>query len=200
MNVLIILEDFVNDESMVLPIVRAMMTAIGKPKAKVTVCKNPRLRGHAEALRWEKIQEILERYGGMTDLFLVCIDRDGNEDRRAKLDGLEKKAQEFLAEKYQSPKKFLGENAWQELEVWVLAGCEDLPKIWKWTEIRAERKSKTGYFIQFAEQRSLLEARCQGRGILAEEAANRYDRIRKLCPEDIGNLETNIQEWLARND
>ena len=200
MNVLIILEDFVNDESMVLPIVRAMMTAIGKPKARVTVCKNPRLRGHAEALRWEKIQEILLRYGGMTDLFLVCVDRDGNEDRRAKLDGLEKKAQEFLSEKYQSPKKFLGENAWQELEVWVLAGCDGLPKGWKWSEIRAERKSKTGYFIQFAEQRSLLEARCQGRGILAEEAANRYDRIRKLCPEDIGSLETNIQEWLARND
>jgi hypothetical protein len=105
MNVLIILEDFVNDESMVLPILKAMMVAISKPKAKVAVCKNPRLRGHAEALRWEKIQEILERYGGMTDLFLVCVDRDGNEDRRAKLDGLEKKAQEFLAEKYQTPEK-----------------------------------------------------------------------------------------------
>lgn len=198
MNVLIILEDFVNDESMVLPIVRAMMVAIGKPKAKVTVCKNPRLRGHAEALRWEKIQEILERYGGMTDLFLVCVDRDGNEDRRAKLDGLEKKAQEFLSEKYQSPKKFLGENAWQELEVWVLAGCEDLPKIWKWSEIRAERKSKTSYFMRFAEQRSLLEARCQGRGILAEEAAKRYDRIRQLCPEDIQELEKNLRQWCDR--
>ena len=198
MNVLIILEDFVNDESMVLPIVRAMMVAIGKPKAKVTVCKNPRLRGHAEALRWEKIQEILERYGGMTDLFLVCVDRDGNEDRRAKLDGLEKKAQKFLSEKYQSPKKFLGENAWQELEVWVLAGCEDLPKIWKWSEIRAERKSKTSYFMRFAEQRSLLEARCQGRGILAEEAAKRYDRIRQLCPEDIQELEKNLRQWCDR--
>ena len=198
MNVLIILEDFVNDESMVLPIVRAMMVAIGKPKAKVTVCKNPRLRGHAEALRWEKIQEILERYGGMTDLFLVCVDRDGNEDRRAKLDGLEKKAQEFLSEKYQSPKKFLGENAWQELEVWVLAGCEDLPKIWKWSEIRAERKSKTSYFMRFAEQRSLLEARCQGRGLLAEEAAKRYDRVRQLCPEDIQELEKNLRQWCDR--
>ncbi|WP_434683727.1 hypothetical protein [Pseudanabaena minima] len=195
MNVLIILEDFVNDESMVLPIVRAMMTAIGKPQAKVAVCKNPRLRGHAEALRWEKIQEILERYGGMTDLFLVCVDRDGNGDRRAKLDGLEKKAQEFLAEKYQSPKKFLGENAWQELEVWVLAGCEDIPKVWKWSEIRSERKSKTSYFMRFAEQRSLLEARCQGRGILAEEASKRYDRIRQRCPEDIQELEKNIRQW-----
>ena len=198
MNVLIILEDFVNDESMVLPIVRAMMVAIGKPKAKVTVCKNPRLRGHAEALRWEKIQEILERYGGMTDLFLVCVDRDGNEDRRAKLDGLEKKAQKFLSEKYKSPKTFFGENAWQELEVWVLAGCENIPKIWKWSEIRAERKSKTSYFMRFAEQRSLLEARCQGRGILAEEAAKRYDRIRQLCPEDIQKLEKNLRQWCDR--
>ena len=83
------------------------------------------------------------------------------------------------------------------LEVWVLAGCSDLPRDWNWSDIRAERKSKKGYFMQFAEQRSLLTARCQGRGILAEEAANRYDRVRKLCPEDIGNLETNIKVWLV---
>ena len=82
--------------------------------------------------------------------------------------------------------------------MWVLAGCEDLPKIWKWSEIRAERKSKTSYFMRFAEQRSLLEARCQGRGILAEEAAKRYDRIRQLCPEDIQELEKNLRQWCDR--
>ena len=200
MRVLVIPEDFINDESILLPIFKAMMTSVGKPKAKVRVCKNSRLRGHSEALRWEKIQEILIEYGGMIDLFIVCVDRDGNEDRRAKLDGLEKKAQEFLSEKYQKPKKFLGENAWQELEVWVLAGCNDLPKSWNWSAIRAESKSKKGYFVRFAEQRSLLTARCQGRGILAVEAAKRYDRIRQRCPEDIKNLEENIREWLASSE
>ncbi len=197
MNVLIIPEDFVNDQSILLPIVRAMMKELGKPKAKVEVCKDPRLRGHAEALSWEKIEIILNRYG-MVDLFLVCVDRDGNVDRRASIDGLEVKAQKYLASKYQKPKQFLGEHAWQELEVWLLAGCDDLPKNWNWSEIRTERKPKKQYFEPYVKQRSQFnDARSEGRGILAEQAAKRYQRIRQLCPEDIQKLEKNIREWLA---
>ncbi len=197
MNVLVIPEDCRKDESVLLPIIKAMMTAIGKPTAKVRVCTDPRFRGYTEALDWEKVQGVLEKYAGMIDLFLLCVDRDSNEDRRAKLDGLEKKAQDFLTGNYQSQKKFLSENAWQELEVWILAGCDDLPKNWNWAEIRAEMHPKETYFEPFAKQRSLLEAPFQGRKILALEAAKRYERIRKFCPEDIQKLETSIREWCA---
>jgi hypothetical protein len=195
-KVLIIPEDFRNDESMLKPIVTAMMESIVKTKVKVDVCKDPRLQGVSQALNWEKIQWILDRYGGMVHLFLLCVDRDGDLNRRAKLNALEIKAQKYLANKYPTPnqKQFLAENAWQEIEVWVLAGL-DLPKDWKWKEIRADKNPKEEYFLPFAKQRSLLEARCQGRGILAEEAAKHYDRIRQRCPEDIQELEKNIRQW-----
>jgi len=45
----------------------------------------------------------------MVDLFLLCVDRDGNTTRRAKLDNIEGKAREILPDK----KFFLAENAWQ---------------------------------------------------------------------------------------
>jgi len=31
------------------------------------------------------------------------------------------------------------------------------------------------------------------------EAAKRYDRIRKLCPEDVQKLEENIRQWCELN-
>jgi len=32
---------------------------------------------------------------------------------------------------------FLAENAWEEIETWVLAGLE-LPGKWRWADVRAE--------------------------------------------------------------
>jgi hypothetical protein len=199
MNVLVIPEDFTNDQNALQPIIEAMMTAIGKPKAKVKVCTDPRLGGVEQALKWEKIQPILDRYS-MVDIFLLCVDRDGKPSRRAELDHLTKKAQSFLTDKYQNRCKFIAECAWQELEVWILAGQKDLPRDWSWKEIRAEPDPKEKYCDVYAKQRAKSQGVAGGRKLLAIEAAKRYDRIRKLCPEDIGSLETNIQEWLARNN
>ena len=193
MNVLVIPEDFRKDQYVLKPIVIAMMKAIGKPKAKVIVCKDPLLGGFGEALKEERIREILERYKGMVDLFLLCVDRDGNINRKQRLIDLEEKAAEIL----NSDRLFLAENAWQEVEVWVLAG-HDLPKEWHWQSIRAEIKPKTYYFEPFAKQRNLLDSPAQGRKLLAEEAAQRYSRIRALCREDIGALEDRIHVWFDR--
>ena len=198
MNVLIIPEDCRKDESVLLPIIKAMMVAIGKPNAKVKVCTDPRLEGISHALKLEKIQPILERYG-MIDLFVLCVDRDGKEYRHAELANLTKEAKKILAEKHQINRcQFIAECAWQELEVWILAGQNDLPKNWSWKEIRAEVDPKEKYFDVYVKQRSLQQAPFQGRKILAVEAAKRYDRIRQRCPEDIQQLEKNIREWCDR--
>jgi hypothetical protein len=93
-------------------------------------------------------------------------------------------------------RKFLAENAWQEIEVWVLAGHDDLPSTWEWQQVRQERDSKEMYFLPYAEQRGLVEEWDQGRKTLAVQAARRYRRIRQLCPEDVANLEGRIQEWM----
>ncbi|MGK7874605.1 MAG: hypothetical protein AB4426_15255 [Xenococcaceae cyanobacterium] len=183
MKILVIPEDFRKDQYMLEPIIKAMMKELKKPTAKVIVCRDPLLRGIAQALKWERIKEIIDKYKGMIDLFLLCVDRDGKKDRRKRLDNIERKAANILSK----DKSLLAENAWQELEVWVLAGHQ-LPKDWKWQEIRNEVHPKETYFLPFVQQRNLLDTPGEGRKRLATEAAGKYQRIRQLCPEDIARL------------
>ena len=188
MNVLIIPEDFIRDEHVLLPIIKQMMAAIGRPKARITVCKDPRLSGTNKALKWEWIEQVLNRHRGMVDLFLLCVDRDGDPTRRASLDRIEVQANAKLG----AGRLFLAEHAWQELEVWILAG-HDLPAEWTWKEIRAERDPKERFFLPFAKLRGVLDRPAEGRGALATEAASRYPKIRKRCPEDVQSLESRIK-------
>ncbi len=191
MKVLVLAEDFVKDEHVLAPIIRAMMTALGRPQAKVKVCKDPRFHGTGEALKWEFIKEVLDRHRGMVDLFVLCVDRDGNPHRRTVLDQLEMRAKAVIGDS----RAFLAENAWQEVEVWLLAG-HDLPKDWTWKHIRTEVHPKERYYLPFAERRGVIDMPGEGRGKLAAEAASRYDRIRQRCKEDVHNLESRLKSWL----
>ncbi len=188
MRVLIIPEDFRNDQYMLKPIITAMFSELGKPKAIIRVCQDPLLHGVSEAMKWENLEEIFYRYKGMVDIFLLCVDRDGNINRKEGLDNLEQKAKTALSHNTY----FLAENAWQEIEVWVLAG-HTLPRNWIWQDIRQEINPKEKYFEPFAKSRGLLYEPGGGRKTLATEAAKRYPRIKQLCPEDIANLESRIQ-------
>lgn len=190
MNVLIIPEDFRKDQYMLKPIIKAMLAALGKPRATVNVCQKPLLGGVAQAMKWERLAQIIKLYPKV-QLFLLLVDRDGKEGRRSGLDTLEQKAADLLA----SGRYFLAENAWQEIEVWVLAG-HDLPKEWKWKEIRAEIDPKEHYFEPLAEKRGLLSQLGEGRKTLGQEAAKRYKRIRQLCDE-IAELEDNIRRCIS---
>jgi hypothetical protein len=137
MNVFVIPEDFRNDQFILQPLVQAMMANIGVSRAQVRVCRDPLLGGISEALKFENLIGIVRRYRGMVDLFILCVDRDGNPNRRAVLDELERRIKSSL----DANRVFLSEHAWQEVEVWVLAG-HDLPSDWVWTEIRSEPNPK----------------------------------------------------------
>ncbi|HBB31469.1 MAG TPA: hypothetical protein DC064_06650 [Cyanobacteria bacterium UBA9273] len=191
MNVLVIPEHFRKDQYMLKPIIGAMMKELGKPNAKVRVCQDPLLGGVSEALKWKRIEEIINRYKGMVNLFLLCVDRDGKEGRKRVLDNIEQQAVNILT----PGRLLLGENAWQEIEIWVLAG-HNLPADWNWQDIRREVNPKEIYFLPFAQQRNLLNTPGEGRKILAEEAVRRYDRIHQLCPEDIAVLENRISTFI----
>lgn len=153
MNVLVIPEDFRKDQYMLKPIIAAMMKELGKPNAKVRVCQDPLLGGVSEALKWERIEEIINRYKGMVSLFLLCVDRDGREGRKGVLENIEQQAANILT----PGRLLLGENAWQEIEVWVLAG-HNLPADWNWQDIRSEVNPKEIYFLPFA--RAAKSSRC----------------------------------------
>lgn len=191
MKVLIIPEDVKFDQDMLKPLFQTMMSYLGKSKIKVQVCQNPRFQGVSQVLKWENLERILKQYP-QVDLFIVCVDRDGVEEREAKLKHLEEKAQIFLG---QTSRAMFGAQAWQEMEVWVLAGFRDLPKEWKWAEVRSERDPKEAYFYPYAEQRGVIESPGRGRKTLGTEAAKNYDRVRRLCPE-VQALETRIESWL----
>lgn len=185
MNVLIIPEDFRNDEYILKPIFRRLFGSIGKPRARVQVCHDPRLGGVGEAMKSERIAEIVNRYEAMTDVFILCVDRDGVEERRRKLDGLERR--------FGDARVFLAENAWEELETWVLAGLK-LPKQWRWADVRAEISVKERYFDVLARRRGVGDAPGGGRKPLAEEAARQIGAIRQKCVDDFDTLARRLEE------
>jgi len=189
-NVLIIPEDFRKDQHVLRPIISKMFAAVGKSKANIQVCIDPLLGGVTEALKWERIAEVIEMYP-MVTVFLLIVDRDAKEGRRTALDNLSTKAASLIGE----GRVFLTENAWQEIEVWALAGIATLPKGWTWTDVRAEAHPKERYFTSYATSRGLLDEPGQGRTTLGREAAQNYSRVRSRCKEDVAQLENQLKEW-----
>lgn len=179
MNILIIPEDFRNDQYILKPLFSRLFQSIGKPRVRVDVCRDPLLGGVGEALKSERIEEVVSKHGGMTDIFILCIDRDGDTNRRQRLNHIERE--------FGDTRIFLAENAWEEIETWVLAGLR-LPSRWRWTDIRAEIRVKETYFEPLVDQRNLSDAPGGGRKPLGEEASRRIGAIRQKCREDFDAL------------
>jgi len=187
MRVLIIPEDFRNDQYILLPIFQQLFASLNKPRAIVQVCKDPLLGGVTEAMKLERLEEIVERYSGMVDIFILCVDRDSNRDRKTRLNDIEAHFSKSVL--------FMGENAWQELETWVLAGV-NLPAGWSWADIRAHRDVKEHYFLPYAVERGVADGPGAGRKALASEASRKIGAIRMKCPEDFDSLARRIEAQL----
>lgn len=192
MNVLIIPEDFRKDQYILRPLIQRMMAEVGKPNANVRVCFDPLLGGIGEATKWERVAEVLHRYRGMVQLFLLIVDRDGVASRRQTLDALEQRATTELG----NTAAFFAENAWQEIEVWALAGT-DLPKAWQWRDVRNEVNAKEAYFEPIAKQLNIYDEPGGGRTTLGRAAAKNYSRVRSRCKEDVEALERRLDNWIA---
>ena len=184
MNVLIIPEDFRNDQYILKPLFSRLFRSIGKPRVRVEVCRDPLLGGVREALRSERMAEVVRKHRGMTDIFILIIDRDGDTNRRQSLDRLEAK--------FDNVRSFLAESAWEEIETWALAGL-DLPADWSWAEVRAEIHVKEQYFDRLVAERGLSDAPGGGRKLLGEEASRRIGAIRQKCSEDFDALAGRVQ-------
>ena len=177
MKVLLIPEDFRNDQYILKPIFERLFRSFGKSSLRVEVCRDPLLGGVREALDSDRLREIVEQFKGKADIFVLCVDRDGREGRRQRLNEIEA---EF-------GNTFFAENAWEEIETWVLAGL-NLPTDWSWEDVRAERDVKEVYFELLAAERGLSDAPGGGRKTLGREAASRIGVIRQKCPDDFDAL------------
>ena len=184
MNILIIPEDFRKDQYILKPLFSRLFRFIGKPRVTVDVCRDPLLGGVGEALKRERIAEVVSKHGGMTDIFILCIDRDGDTNRRQSLNHIERE--------FGNTRIFLAENAWEEIETWVLAGLR-LPSGWRWTDIRAAIQVKETYFEPLVDQRNLSDAPGGGRKPLGEEASRRIGAIRQKCREDFDALARRLE-------
>ena len=184
MNVLVITEDFRRDRYMLKPLFDRLFRSIGRRQANVQVYQNPPPRGVSEALKSERLAYIVERYRGMISVFILCVDRDGEEGRCQRLDQIENEFGNGVV--------FFAENAWEEIETWVLAGL-DLPRGWAWADVRAEVHVKERYFDVVAEERGVTDGPGGGRKALGEEAARRIPRVRQRCPEDFDALAQRLQ-------
>lgn len=182
MNVLVIPEDFRKDQYILKPLFARLVRA--RPSVHILICRDPLLGGIGEALKSERVSEILEKYRGRVDIFILCVDRDGEVGRRQRLDQLERE--------FSNGSIFLAENAWEELETWVLAGL-NLPSNWRWADVRAERDVKERYFDVLARDRNVADQLGGGRDVLGREAARRISAIRQKCPQDFDTLARRLE-------
>lgn len=77
MNVLIIPEDFRKDQYILKPLFYRLLRHLGAPSVEVTICRDPLLGGIGEALKLERIAEIVAQQAHMRDILVLCVDRDG---------------------------------------------------------------------------------------------------------------------------
>ena len=185
MNVLVIPEDFRKDQYLLKPLFRQLFRSLGKPRAKVDICQDPLLGGVGEALKSERLAEIVAQHGGMTDILILCVDRDGETGRRQRLDQIEGE--------FGDDRIFLAENAWEELETWTLAGLR-LPTEWRWQDVRADVHVKEHYFNVLAQRRGVAKTPGGGRKLLGEQAARQIPAIRHKCQEDFDALANRLAE------
>lgn len=188
MNVLVIPEDFRKDQYIIKPIFTRLFRRLGAPSVEVTICREPLLVGIGEALKLERIAEIVDQQAPMRDILVLCVDRDGEVGRRQRLDDIEAAIQARLGDRV----RFFAENAWEELETWVLAGL-NLPGNWRWADVRDEIHVKEQYFEPLAVMRGLAGSMGGGRRALAEEASRRVLAIRRKCPEDFNALAERLE-------
>jgi hypothetical protein len=184
-NILVIPEDFRKDQYMLKPLITRLLWRLGAPNPKVEICRDPLLGGIGEALKSNKLAAIVDDHRGMTDIFILCVDRDGDTGRRQRLNELE----------VMFGTAFLAENAWQEIETWVLAGL-DLPGLGPWAKIRAERDVKEQYFEPLADHLGLTKTLGGGRKLLGYRASRNIPAIRQKCPEDFDSLAQRLESTL----
>ena len=188
MKFLVIPEDFRKDQYILLPIMQSLLKNVGFVNSKVQVCKDPLLGGVTEALKKERLAEVFQRYEGMVDVFILCVDRDANLGREAILRSLE--------QHFRNRVTLVASQAWEELETWLLAGV-NLPADWKWQEIRSARDVKEEYFDPLSSQLDLASEPGGGRRTLGQQASARIQRIRRLCTEDFDNLAKRLEALRA---
>lgn len=179
MKVLIIPEDPTHDQYILKPIVERLFAQLGR-SARIQVLWNPRLRSVEQALDPKNLEEIVDDHP-MIDLFLVMVDRDGDQERRP----AQARNRETTFEG-----RLLVCLAIEEVEVWMLALHRDAIAE-RWREIRSEPHPKERFADPFLEAHAPRPAPGGGRKWAMRELAGQWQGLLRLC-EELAELERRI--------
>lgn len=181
MKVLVIPEDPSLDQYILKPVVARIFADLGK-SPRIEVLSNPRLRGVAQALDSAILSDIVATFP-MIDLFLVLVDRDGDEGRLAVAN----------AREAEHPNHLFVCLAVEEIEVWMLAihhRTLDSP----WQEVRAEIHPKERFSNPFLREKAPKLGPGAGRSWAMGELGRQWRGVLQKCPE-IAGLKQKIESW-----
>lgn len=172
MKVLVIPEDPTYDQYILKPIVERIFRDL-KRSARVEVLRNPRLGSVTQALDDDVLADVIGMYP-MVDLFLVIVDRDGDQTSRP--------ARAEAREAAHSP--LIVCLAIEEVEVWMLALHRDKLSA-PWSEVRAEVNPKERFAEPFLAEhtRSYGPQPGAGRKWAMRPLGPQWKGVLEVCPE-----------------
>jgi hypothetical protein len=183
-KVLVIPEDPMLDQYILKPIVERLFADLGL-SARIKVLWDPRLRGVDEALDPSIVRRIVGIYS-MIDLFLLIVDRDGDEHR----------AERARTHETEHPSRLFACLAVEEVEVWMLALHRDrLPS--PWAEVRGDRDPKERFAHPFLAAHAPKLDAGNGRKWAMRDLGARWKGLLDVCPE-IAELKARIAGEFGR--
>ena len=184
LRVLVIPEDPLQNGHILRPLTRAILAAVDRPKAKVTVLNKPRVRGYDDAVKTLR-GDLIAKYGFM-DLWLFFPDADkASPDAMSALeDDLRGRGVTLLC----CP-------AVPEVEIYACAAYRPAePGEWKaW---RSHPQLKETIFAGLLRDHGDLKGHGGGRRSMVEKALRQRQGFFALCPE-VARLRDRIAEHLA---
>ena len=183
-RVLVIPEDPTNNGYLLRPIAQAVLTDAGRPRAKIQVLTNPRLRGYDSAI--EAIRGDLKHRYGFLDLWLFFPDTD-----RATAEAMETLERDLRQEGV----ILFCCRAVPEVEIYACAGFPPAEP-GGWDEWRSNPRLKETVFGDLLREHGDPKVPGGGRRSMIEKALDRRGRFFGLCPE-IAALRDRIIAHLA---
>lgn len=183
MKVLVIPEDPSLDQYVLKPLVERIFAALDR-SPRITILFNPRLRGVAQALDATILAEIVANYP-MNDLFLVMVDRDGDESRRRRAEAREE----------EHPERLLVCLAIEEIEIWMLAIHHTSLKA-PWRDVRSEVQLKERFAKPFLRESAPSLDPGKGRIWAMQDLGAHWRGVLRRCPE-IEELKRRIGDCLS---
>jgi hypothetical protein len=191
LKVAVVCEDHTLDQFVAIPVIAALLVAVGKPNAKVAAVTNPRVRGFENLI--QHACPILGRYGAISDvvIFIVDLDCGGKSGgRRTKAERLQRK----LSSCDVYPDKAIVVGAVNEIEVWALWGMRrELSR--RWSDVRAECHPKEIYFDPLLLAGDRFTPDKGRKRLISLSLREGWDSLKQGCPE-LSRLEEAMRRLL----